>query len=334
MGVSQFQSGTGVPPVITRKMRCSFSFPADCCLLVSMTNSWPTIKFAEWHDTLATLHMWTQVVGKIRLVQTPLVNHWWNVPLYVSARGLTTSAMPYQDRIFEIEFDFIDHQLLIKCSDGASKTLALRPQSVADFYAEVMAALGELGMEIKIWTMPVEIPDPIRFEEDTIHASYDAEYANRVWRALVKIDDVLKEFRARFIGKVSPVHFFWGSFDMAVTRFSGRLAPPRPEPDFMTREAYSHEVISHGWWPGNKDMEAAFYSYTTPEPAGLADAVGQGIIRPAETFYSVEMKEFFLPYEDVRKTDSPEKTLMDFCQTTYDAGADLANWDRAALERP
>ena len=294
---------------------------------------WPELKFAEWKDTLATLHMWTQVVGKIRLEQTPLVNHWWNVPLYVSARGLTTSAMPYEDRIFEIEFDFIDHQLLIKCSDGAAKTLALRPQSVADFYAEVMSALGELGMEIKIWTMPVEVPDPIRFEDDTIHASYDAEYANRAWRALVAIDEVLKEFRARFIGKVSPVHFFWGSFDMAVTRFSGKLAPERPGADLITREAYSHEVISHGWWPGNKDMEAAFYSYTTPEPAGLADTVGDGRIRPAETFYNAEMKEFFLLYEDVRKTASPAATLMDFCQTTYDAGADLGNWDRAALER-
>jgi hypothetical protein len=277
--------------------------------------------------------MWTQVVGKIRLRQTPLVNHWWNVPLYVSARGLTTSAMPYKDRIFEIEFDFIDHQFLIKCSDGASRTLALRPQSVADFYAEVMSALRELGIEMKIWTMPVEIPNPIRFDEDTIHASYDAEYANRFWRALVKMDDVFKEFRARFIGKVSPVHFFWGSFDMAVTRFSGKLAPERPDADLITREAYSHEVISHGWWPGNKDMEAAFYSYTTPEPAGLADVVGQGRIRPAETFYNPEMKEFFLLYDDVRKSDSPETTLMDFCQTTYEAGANLAKWDRDSLER-
>jgi Family of unknown function (DUF5996) len=302
---------------------------------------WPELKFAEWQDTLATLHMWTQVVGKIRLVQTPLVNHWWNVPLYVSARGLTTSAMPYRDgRVFEIEFDFIDHQLVIKCSDGAVAKLALRPQSVAAFYAEVMAALRGLGMEIKIWTMPVEIPDPIRFEDDTIHKSYDAEYANRVWQALVKMAEVFKDFRARFIGKVSPVHFFWGSFDMAVTRFSGRIAPERPGADLMTREAYSHEVISHGWWPGNKDMEAAFYSYTTPEPAGLADTITQGIIRPPQTFYSAEMKEFFLLYEDVRRagaagddSNSAEKTLMDFCQTTYDAGADLAGWDRQALER-
>jgi hypothetical protein len=299
-----------------------------------METSWPELKFSEWKDTLATLHMWTQVVGKIHLRQTPLVNHWWNVPLYVSARGLTTSAMPYSDgRVFEIEFDFIDHQLRIECSDGTIKTLVLRPQSVADFYAEVMSALHELGIDIKIWTMPVEVPDPIRFEEDTIHASYDAAYANRFWHALVKMDDVLKEFRARFIGKVSPVHFFWGSFDIAVTRFSGRPAPARPDDNLINREAYSHEVISHGWWPGNKDMEAAFYSYTAPEPAGLADVVSQGKIRPAQTFYSTEMKEFFLPYDDVRKSDSPEQTLMDFCQTTYEAGANLANWDRAELER-
>ncbi len=256
------------------------------------------------------------------------------VPLYVSARGLTTSAMPYHDgRIFEIEFDFIDHQLLIECSDGSTTSLALRPQSVADFYAEVMTTLHGLGIEIKIWTMPVEIPNPIRFEEDKLHASYDADYANRFWRALVKMDEVLQEFRARFIGKVSPVHFFWGSFDMAVTRFSGRPAPERPDADSITREAYSHEVISHGFWPGNKDMEAAFYSYTTPEPVGLADTIAQGKILPAQTFYSSEMKEFFLPYGEVRKSESPDTTLMDFCQTTYEAGANLAGWDRAALER-
>ena len=294
---------------------------------------WPQLKFAEWKDTLATLHMWTQVVGKIRLEQTPLVNHWWNVPLYVSARGLTTSAMPYEDRIFEIDFDFVDHKLLIKCSDGSTTALALRSQSVRDFYAEVMSALRRLGMEIKIWTMPVEVPDPIRFEDDTIHAAYDAEYANRFWQALVKMDDVLKEFRSRFIGKVSPVHFFWGSFDLAVTRFSGRPAPPREGADLITREAYSHEVISHGWWPGNKDMEAAFYSYTTPEPPGLSYVVNQGKILPEQAFYSTEMKEFFLLYDDVRKANSPEKALMDFCQTTYEAGATLADWDRAALER-
>lgn len=294
-----------------------------------MTNSWPILKFEEWQDTLATLHMWTQVVGKIRLARSPLVNHWWNVPLYVSARGLTTSAIPYADRIFEIEFDFIDHRLLIKCSDGAATALALRPQSVADFYAEVMATLRGLGLEVKIWTMPVEVPNPIRFEADTQHAAYDAEYANRFWRALVEMDKVLQEFRGRFIGKCSPVHFFWGSFDMAVTRFSGRPAPERPGADLITREAYSHEVISHGFWPGNSGMQAAFYSYTAPEPAGLAQAQ----VRPPETFYSAEMKEFFLLYDDVRKSDSPGDALMEFLQSTYEAGANLAGWDRAALER-
>jgi Family of unknown function (DUF5996) len=292
--------------------------------------AWPTLKFAEWQDTLATLHMWTQVVGKIRLEQTPLVNHWWNVPLYVSAPGLTTTAMPYHDgRMFEIEFDFIEHKLLIACSDGAARTLTLRPQSVADFYAEVMAALGELGIVVEIWTMPVEVPNPIRFTEDHEHKSYDAEYANRFWRALVKMDDVFQEFRSRFIGKCSPVHFFWGSFDMAGTRFSGRRAPEREGADLITREAYSHEVISHGFWPGNKDMEAAFYSYTAPEPAGLSEAK----VKPAATFYSTEMKEFFLPYEAVANAESPAETLMDFCQTTYEAGANLAGWDRASLER-
>src|SRR5258708_12303946 len=205
-------------------------------------NTWPVIRFAEWQDTCATLHMWTQVVGKIRLAQTPLVNHGWNVPLYVSARGLTTTAMPYQDRIFEIEFDFIEHKLLIECSEGVSKTLLLHPKPVADFYREVMAALVELGIEIKIWTMPVEIPNPIRFEEDVSHASYDAEYANRFWRALVRMDDVLKEFRARFVGKVSPVHFFWGSFDLAVTRFSRPPPPPPPAPHLPPRNTHSHDL--------------------------------------------------------------------------------------------
>jgi len=296
-------------------------------------NNWPVLKFAEWKDTLATLHMWTQVVGKIRLELTPLVNHWWNVPLYVSPRGLTTTSMPYGDRAIEIEFDFIDHKLRIECSDGAVRILDLRPQSVADFYAEVMNALRELNVTVEIWTMPVEVPNPIRFTEDHEHNSYDREYANRFWRALLLMEPVLQEFRSRFIGKCSPVHFFWGSFDMAVTRFSGRRAPEREGADLITREAYSHEVISHGWWPGSKDMEAAFYSYTAPEPEGLSQTISQGKIKPAQTFYSTEMKEFFLLYDDVRTADSPESALMDFCQTTYEAGANLANWDRASLER-
>jgi hypothetical protein len=283
-------------------------------------NSWPSLFLEEWQDTLATLHMWAQIVGKIRLKQTPLINHWWNAALYVSARGLTTSPIPHQDRIFEIEFDFIDHKLRIDCSDGSLTTLALRPQSVAEFYREVMATLHGLGIDIKIWPMPVEIPNPIR---------YDAEYVNRFWRALVKIDEVFKEFRSRFIGKVSPVHFWWGSFDHAVTRFSGRPAPPREGADKITQEAYSHEVISHGFWPGGNAAQAAFYSYAAPEPAGFADSK----IKPSDAFYSQDLKEFLLPYDVVRQSPSPESALMDFLQSTYEAGANLAKWDRAALER-
>jgi hypothetical protein len=294
---------------------------------IMSNHTWPELIYEDWQDTLATVHMWTQVVGKIRLKQTPLINHWWNVTLYVSARGLTTSPMPYGDRIFEIEFDFIDHKLRIECSDGAARTLDLRPQTVADFYKEVMSALHDLGIEIKIWPMPVEIPNPIRFDQDQIHKSYDAEYVNRYWRALVSIDDVFKEFRSRFIGKVSPVHFWWGAFDHAVTRFSGGTAPPRA--DKMQQEAYSHEVISHGFWPGGNGAQAAFYSYTAPEPAGLPEAK----IKPAAAFYSQDMKEFLLPYDAVRQSPSPENALMDFLQSTYEAGADLAKWDRKALER-
>src|SRR5437868_223114 len=218
--------------------------------------NWPDLVLKEWQDTLATLHMWTQIVGKIRLKQTPLINHWWNAPLYVTARGLTTSPMSYQDRIFEIYFDFIDHKLRVDCSDGALTTLDLRPQTVADFYKELLTALRGLGINVKIWPMPVEVPNPIRFDQDDAHKSYDAEYVNRFWRALVNIDDVFKEFRARFIGKVSPVHFWWGSFDHAVTRFSGRNAPPRKVDDKWTQEAYSHEVISHGFWPGGNGVQA------------------------------------------------------------------------------
>jgi len=292
-----------------------------------MIDTWPSLVLEEWQDTYATLHMWTQVVGKIRLKQTPLVNHWWNSTLYISARGLTTSAMPYRERLFEIEFDFIDHQLRIECSDGAIKLLKLRPQPVADFYGNVMAALENMGLDITIWPMPVEVPNPIRFDEDYTHKHYDADYANRFWHALVSIDEVFKEFRARFIGKVSPVHFWWGSFDHAVTRFNGKPAPPREGADAMTLEAYSHECISHGFWPGGNGVEAAFYSYTAPEPAGLSEAK----VRPG--FYSKEMKEFLVSYEAIRKSPSPEKALMDFLQSTYEAGANLAKWDRKALER-
>ena len=299
-------------------------------------NTWPELILEEWQDTLATVHMWTQIVGKIRMETTPLVNHWWNVPLYVTARGLTTSPMPYGDRIFEIEFDFIDHNLLIECNDGATASLDLRRQSVADFYKELMDALHGLGIDVKIWTTPVEVPGPstavreaIPFEQDQIHKSYDADSVNRFWRALVSIDEVFKDFRARFLGKVSPVHFWWGSFDHAVTRFSGRPAPPREGADKITAEGYSHENISHGFWPGGNGAQAAFYAYSAPEPVSL----GEVKVKPGAAFYSKEMSEFFLPYEAVRQSSSPEDALMDFCQSTYEAAADLAKWDRKALER-
>jgi hypothetical protein len=295
-----------------------------------MSNTWPALPLEEWKDTCATVHMWTQVVGKVRLAQTPLVNHWWNIPLYVSARGLTTTAMPYGDIFFEMEFDFIDHKLEITCSHGKSATIALEPKSVATFYRETMDALRRLGLEVHIWRMPVEIADPIPFDQDEQHASYDAEYVNRFWQVLRASEKVLQEFRSRFIGKCSPVHFFWGSFDLAVTRFSGRPAPPRPDADVITREAYSHEVISHGWWPGQGPLgKAAYYSYAAPAPDGLREAK----IRPEQAYYSDELGEFLLLYDDVRTAADPDKTLTDFLQTTYEAGANLANWDRPALER-
>jgi hypothetical protein len=298
--------------------------------VANQPNAWPSLPLEEWKDTCATLHMWTQVVGKVRLAQTPLVNHWWNVPLYVSARGLTTTAMPYGETFFEMEFDFIDHELKIECSDGASSTIALKPKSVATFYQETMAALRELGLEVKIWKMPVEIPDPIPFDQDQQHSSYDPEYVNRLWRILRSSDRVMQDFRSRFIGKSSPVHFFWGSFDLAVTRFSGRTAPPRPDADPITREAYSHEVISHGWWPGQGPLgKPAFYSYTAPAPESLSAAK----LRPAQAFYSTEMSEYLMLYDDVRNSADPDGALMDFLQSTYEAGANLANWDRASLER-
>lgn len=303
---------------------------------------WPALPLEEWTDTYATLHMWTQIIGKIRLAQTPLVNHWWNVPLYVTTRGLTTSPMPYKDRTFEIDFDFIAHQLLIKCDDGTRETLALVPCSVADFYQQVMQKLLNLGIEVKIWPVPVELENPIPFEQNHENASYDAEYVNRFWRILVRTNKVLEEFRSRFLGKCSPVHFFWGSFDLAVTRFSGKRAPEGDGVDSITREAYSHEVISHGFWPGLRASGAversesdgtihapAFYSYTIPEPPGLSKEQ----IRPITAFYSTQMKEFILLYDDVRNADFPEKVLLEFLQSTYEVGANLANWNRVELER-
>jgi hypothetical protein len=292
--------------------------------------TWPSLPLEEWKDTCATLHMWTQIVGKVRLAQTPLVNHWWNVPLYVSARGLTTTAMPHGERFFEMEFDFIEHQLVTKSSDGHRATIALKPKSVAAFYAETMNMLRELDLDVHIWKMPVEIPDPIPFDQDEQHASYDPEYAGRLWEVLRHSDKVLQEFRSRFIGKSSPVHFFWGSFDLAVTRFSGRPAPARPDADSITREAYSHEVISHGWWPGQGPLgKPAFYSYTAPAPEGLSAAP----LRPDKAFWSNETSLFLMYYDDVRNASNSDEALMEFLQSTYEAGATLANWDRASLER-
>jgi len=290
----------------------------------------PALPYDSWNDTAATLHMWTQVVGKIRLKLTPLVNHWWNVPLYVTARGLTTSAMPYGDRTLEIAFDFIDDKLLIETSDGSVVTLELKPQCVAQFYESLMRTLSELHMPVKIWTMPCELPNPIPFEKDTEHAAYDADAAHKFWQVLVWADTVMKEFRSRFIGKSSPVHFFWGSFDLAVTRFSGRRAAERPGADSITREAYSHEVSSVGFWPGGGDIKGpAFYSYAAPEPEGFSRAT----VRPKAAFYHPELKEFLLMYDDIRSAESPDQLLLDFCQTTYEAAATLGKWDRAGLER-
>jgi Family of unknown function (DUF5996) len=291
---------------------------------------WPELPLQAWQDTYATLHMWTQIVGKVRLALTPLINHWWEVALYVNARGLTTSAIPYNDEIFEVQFDFIAHELIIQTSWNSSKTLPLRPQSVAVFYAEFMSALHSFNIDVKIWPMPVEVPDPIRFDKDTQHASYDSEYAHRFWKILVAIENVFQEFRARFIGKDSPVHFFWGSFDLCVTRFSGRRAPERPGADAVTREAYSHEVISAGFWPGGGEIKGpAFYAYAAPEPQGFAEQK----VEPPAAFYHPQMKEFLLMYDDVRQSTSPRQALLSFLQSTHEAGANLAHWNRKELER-
>jgi Family of unknown function (DUF5996) len=269
------------------------------------------------------------MVGKVRLALTPLVNHWWNVPLYVAARGLTTSRIPYGERAFELWFDFIQHQLVLETNEGLVKTLPLAPRSVAEFYKEFKELLRSANIEVKIRRMPVETTNPIPFDQDTVHASYDRASVEKFWRILLSVDAVLNQFRARFIGKSSPVHFFWGSFDLAVTRFSGRRAPERPGADAMTREAYSHEVSSVGFWPGGGDIQgAAFYSYAAPEPQGFKEAT----VRPATASYN-KLGEFLLMYDDARNAKSPVTTLLDFCQTTYEAAASLGNWDRAALER-
>jgi len=293
--------------------------------------AWPELPLESWRDTCATLHMWTQIVGKICLELTPRVNHFWNIAFQVCSRGLATPAMPCGDqRTLNMTFDFLGHELVAKCSDGGSRSIPLAPRPVATFYRDTLRMLHEMDIDVKIWTMPVEVPDPIRFELDTTHASYDPEYARRFWQILVRTAQVMQEFRAGFIGKCSPVHFFWGSFDLAVTRFSGRRAPERPGADPITREAYSHEVISHGFWPGGGAVpSAAFYAYAAPEPAGFKDAR----VAPAQALYNRELSEFILPYEAVRSQRDPGKTLYSFLQSTYEAGARLAQWDRASLER-
>ena len=293
-------------------------------------NRWPLLPWEEWEPTASTLHMWTQIVGKTRLALTPLQNHWWNVPLYVTARGLGTSAMPYDGGALDIEFDFVAHELHLRPSGRASVSIPLRPQSVADFYREYQECLRSLGIEVAINPMPVEIPNPIRFDLDTTHRSYDAEYAHRFWQVLVHADGIFRRFGTGFLGKVSPVHFFWGSFDLAVTRFSGRTAPPRAGADRIQQEAYSHEVISAGFWPGNGGYDAAaFYCYAAPVPPGMAEAT----IRPPFAGYDASLGEFLLRYDAVREQASPEEAVLEFLQSSYEVAADLAKWDRAALER-
>ena len=290
----------------------------------------PALAFDSWRETFETLHMWTQIIGKVRLKLCPLVNHWWNVPFYVTARGMTTAAMPYQQRDIEVRFDFIEHKLTLESSEGRVTTMALTAQSVAEFYKKFMAALSELDVSVHIWTVPSEVPNPTPFELDNVHAAYDLQAVHKFWRILVWVDQIFKEFRAGFQGKASPVHFFWGSFDLAVTRFSGRVAPERPGADSITREAYSHEVSSAGFWPGGGDIKGpAFYSYAAPEAAGFAEQR----VRPQAAFYHPQMKEFLLMYDDVRAAASPKATLMEFLQSTYDAAADCGKWDRKALER-
>jgi hypothetical protein len=292
----------------------------------------PELPIGAWESTRATLHMWMQIVGKVRLELTPYVNHWWQVPFYLTARGMTTSPIPFDGGVFSIDFDFIDHRLLITTSEGANRIVPLTLRSVADFYAAFMATLAELNITITIYPVPVEIADPVPFAEDTQYGAYDAEYVHRFWRALLWTDQVFKQFRGRFIGKNSPVHFFWGAMDLATTRFSGRPAPERewsPELAKIMREAYSHEVSSAGFWPGGSGQDAAFYAYHVPEPPGYREAS----VQPKAAYYSTALGEFLLPYEAVRKSKTPEADVLAFLQSTYEAGANTAQWDRAALER-
>jgi hypothetical protein len=290
---------------------------------------WPPLRYDEWKDTYATLHLWSQVVGKIALAQAPALNHSWGIALQVTARGLATRALPHGTRAFQMEFDFIDHALEVRTSDGERQMLPLEPRPVAEFYSAVMRLLDEMKLPVKIWPVAVELPQPIRLDTDTEHRSYDPAFAHRFWHILVQVERAFSESRCQFVGKCSPAHFFWGSFDLAVTRFSGRPAPPREGPAFM-RDAYSHEVISHGFWPGSGPvLEPSLYAYAVPEPAGLKEAR----IEPADAYYHRDMSEFILPYEAVRTASSPERAIQQFVDSTYDAAATLGSWDRAALER-
>jgi len=294
-------------------------------------SAWPDLPWNEWQETAETLHMWTQIVGKTVLELTPLVNHWWNVALRVSARGLATPLIPYGHGAFDAEFDLLGHQLHLRTSWGQHREIMLASRPVAEFYREYNQVLRDLGIRVMLYDMPSEVSHPIAFGEDRVHHRYDPEYAQRFWRILMRTQAVMQEFRSRFVGKCSPVHFFWGSFDLAVSRYSGRQAPERPEADGITREAYSHEVISAGFWPGNGGFgQAAFYSYTAPPPEKLPEQR----VRPEAAFYSQELKEFLLRYDDVRRAENPEQRLLEFLQSTYEAGARLAGWDRGALERP
>ena len=296
---------------------------------------WPSLPLSEWQDTQTTLHRWLQIVGKTRMALSPAVNHCWHVTLYLTSRGLTTSPMPGGPGTVEVELDFIDHNLLIRSSDGATRRMTLVPRSVADFYVEYMGLLGELGVRPTFWPRPNELQDTLPFAKDEAHRSYDPDYANRCWQILSQADRVLQEFRARFLGKCSPVHVFWGAFDLACTRFNGETAPRHPGgvpnlPDPVVREAYSHECISAGWWPGGGPVsEPAFYSYTYPEPPGFADAQ----VRPVEAYYQRDLKEFVLPYEAVRTAQHADDVLLEFFESTYEAGASLGGWNRPALER-
>lgn len=301
----------------------------------STMETWPSLPLDAWSDTYATLHRWLQIVGKVRLTHGPWLNHSWHVTLYVTARGLTTSPMWDGERTFQIDFDFVAHAVVVQTSDGANASVPLAPQSVATFYARLMDAARALGLQVKITQTPNEVPDPIPFDQDDVHRAYDAEYAHRFWRVLLQAHRVFTLFRARYIGKCSPVHFFWGAPDLAVTRFSGRRAPRHPGgvpnlPDWVAREAYSHEVSSCGFWPGGGPVPyAAFYAYAYPEPDGFAAAPA----RPAGAYYSADLREYILPYDVVRQATSPDAALLDFLQMTYETAADLAQWDRTALER-